>query len=285
MKHIVGFSGGIDSQACCRWVLNQYPAADVIITNSSAGQWEDPLTIEHVDWYDAYVHPVIRTEAIVADLWETPGYAEKRGFDGNAPLTYQQMCVIKGRAPSRMAQFCTKILKLKPCKRWLVSAFGVGGTYEGEDYCLYKGVRREESPSRADTPREQWDEYFDCRMIAPLVDWTKQQCFDYVQSYGERINPLYTMGFNRVGCMPCINISKEDIVNTSIRRPDAIQKVRALEGDLGRTFFSAKTVPGIDLAFIDQVIEWAHTARGGRQQLFPIFHEREACESKYGLCE
>ena len=23
MKHIVGFSGGIDSQACARWVLNR----------------------------------------------------------------------------------------------------------------------------------------------------------------------------------------------------------------------------------------------------------------------
>lgn len=25
MKHIVGFSGGVDSQACARWVLNRYP--------------------------------------------------------------------------------------------------------------------------------------------------------------------------------------------------------------------------------------------------------------------
>lgn len=25
MKHIVGFSGGVDSQACARWVLNRFP--------------------------------------------------------------------------------------------------------------------------------------------------------------------------------------------------------------------------------------------------------------------
>ena len=37
MKHIVGFSGGIDSQACARWVLNRFPVEDVILLNSDAG--------------------------------------------------------------------------------------------------------------------------------------------------------------------------------------------------------------------------------------------------------
>lgn len=36
-KHIVGFSGGIDSQACARWVLNRYPKEDVILLNFDAG--------------------------------------------------------------------------------------------------------------------------------------------------------------------------------------------------------------------------------------------------------
>lgn len=36
MKHIVGFSGGIDSQALARWVLNRYDADDVILVNTDA---------------------------------------------------------------------------------------------------------------------------------------------------------------------------------------------------------------------------------------------------------
>jgi predicted SAM-dependent methyltransferase len=36
---------------------------------------------------------------------------------------------------------------------------------------------------------------------------------------------------------------------------------------------------------IDQIVEWVHTARGGRRQLLTIMHERQACESEYGLCE
>lgn len=42
MKHIVGFSGGIDSQACARWVLNRFPKEDVILLNSDAGANEHP---------------------------------------------------------------------------------------------------------------------------------------------------------------------------------------------------------------------------------------------------
>ena len=37
MKHIVGFSGGIDSQAAALWVLNRFPREDVILLNSDAG--------------------------------------------------------------------------------------------------------------------------------------------------------------------------------------------------------------------------------------------------------
>lgn len=29
-KHVVGFSGGIDSQACAGWVLERFPTEDVV---------------------------------------------------------------------------------------------------------------------------------------------------------------------------------------------------------------------------------------------------------------
>lgn len=284
MKHIVGFSGGIDSQACARWVLNRFPAEDVILTNSSAGQWEDPLTIEFVDWYSANVHPVVRVDAIVSDIWETPGHAETRGLAGAAPLTFEALCHIKGRPPSRKAQFCTEILKLKPQRRWIREQFGIGGPFEGQDYVRYKGVRRDESAPRRGQPFESWDDYFDCPLFAPIADWTKQMCFDYVAAHGEQVNPLYRLGFNRVGCAPCINSSKADIVNWAVRRPAMIDKVRGLEERTGLTFFMPVDRDG-HINGIDEVLRWAKTSRGGNQVQLPMMHEREACESKYGLCE
>lgn len=70
MKHIIGFSGGIDSQATARWALNRYPKEDVILVNTDAGGNEHPLTVAHIDWYHATVHPVVRIPALVADMWE-----------------------------------------------------------------------------------------------------------------------------------------------------------------------------------------------------------------------
>ena len=116
------------------------------------------------------------------------------------------------------------------------------------------------------------------------MDWTKQMVFDYVKAHGEQINTLYTMGFNRVGCAPCINGNKDDIANWAERFPEMIDKVREYEKRVGTTFY-APTVPGMKINWVDEVVRWAKSARGGRQDLFPVMHEREACESKYGLCE
>lgn len=284
MKHIVGFSGGVDSQACARWVLNRFPPEDVILTNSSAGGWEDPLTITFVDEYSAAVHPVVRVDALVSDIWETPGHAETRGLVGTDPLTFEGLCSIKGRPPSRKAQFCTEILKLKPQRRWIRAQFGVGGAFEGQDFCRYKGVRRDESNTRKAQPFEMWDDYFDCTLFAPIADWTKQMCFDYVRAHGEAVNPLYSLGFNRVGCAPCINSSKADILNWHARRPEMIDKVRGLEERTGRTFFMPVDRDG-QINKIDEVLRWASTSRGGDQMRLSVMNEREGCESKYGLCE
>ena len=58
MIHVVGFSGGIDSQACSRWVLNRHSAEDVILLNSDAGGNEHPITTAFVEWYSENIHPV-----------------------------------------------------------------------------------------------------------------------------------------------------------------------------------------------------------------------------------
>lgn len=282
MKHIVGFSGGIDSQAVAGLVLDKYGHDDVILTNSNAGRNEDDLTDEFVEWYSLNVHPVIRCVALISDMWITPGFAETKGLDGNAELTFTQMIKIKGRPPSRKAQFCTEILKLRPQKRWVDEQFEAGGQYDGEDYVRYTGLRRDESEARKNTPDYEFDKYFDCEVFHPIASWTKQSCFDFVRARGEQINPLYLMGFNRVGCAPCINSSKADILNWLERRPEMIEKVRRMEAETGRTYF-APSVPGVHTNSIDQIIAWAKTSRGGRQFTLPVEHAN--CESKYGLCE
>jgi 3'-phosphoadenosine 5'-phosphosulfate sulfotransferase (PAPS reductase)/FAD synthetase len=284
VKHILGFSGGIDSQAAARYLLNRYPKEDVVLTNSNAGGNEHPITVEHIEWYSANVHPIVRVNAIVSDMWSTPGAAEERGYDGNQVLTFDLMAKIKGRFPSRRMQFCTEKLKLVPQKRWITEMFGPSGPYSGEEFIRYTGVRRDESDARKNAAFREWDTWYDCELYRVIFDWTKKMCFDYVEAHGEKYNELYRLGFGRVGCAPCVNSGKDDIANWAERFPEMIDKVRAWEQRVGRTFFPP-CVPGMVMNWIDDVVRWARSARGGRQDMFPIMHEREACESKYGLCE
>lgn len=48
-KHIVGFSGGVDSQACALWVRRRFDPADVILLNSDPGGHEHPTTYGFID--------------------------------------------------------------------------------------------------------------------------------------------------------------------------------------------------------------------------------------------
>jgi 3'-phosphoadenosine 5'-phosphosulfate sulfotransferase (PAPS reductase)/FAD synthetase len=285
MYHIVGFSGGIDSQAAARWCINRYGPDDVILTNTRAGRNESPITDAFIEEYSAKVHHVYTITPLIKDLWETDGWAETRGLNGEDELTFKGLIQIKGRPPSRKAQFCTMFLKLVPQRRWLRENFGPYGQFAGEEFERYTGVRRDESESRKNQAFREWDEFFDCWLNSPITDWTKKMCFDYVSAFGETYNPLYTLGFGRVGCAPCINSGKDDILLWFQRFPEMIDKVRDYEVSTGRTFF-APCVPGMVMNNIDEVLEWAHTDRGGRQaNMFRVLNDRPTCESKYGLCE
>lgn len=75
MKHVVGFSGGIDSQACARWVLNRFPADDVILMNTDAGGNEHPMTVAFIGQYSETVHPVVVVPSLMRDLWAAASVA------------------------------------------------------------------------------------------------------------------------------------------------------------------------------------------------------------------
>jgi len=275
---IVGFSGGIDSQAAALHVRNRHPGDEIILLNSKAGKNESPITEAFINWYSENVFPVVQVMGTYADLWKTERFAETRGFNSTDELTFEGMMKVKGRAPSRKAQFCTEILKLNPLRRWVDENVS-------DDYERYTGLRRDESDARKNTPFREFDKFFDCYVNHPLADWSKKMCFEYVTARGEEYNPLYKLGFGRVGCAPCINSGKGDILLWSQRFPEEIQKIRAYERNTGRTYF-APMVPGMAINTMDDVLEWCTTARGGRQQDFiKIVEERPSCESKFGLCE
>jgi 3'-phosphoadenosine 5'-phosphosulfate sulfotransferase (PAPS reductase)/FAD synthetase len=284
LKHIVGFSGGIDSQATARWVLNRYPAEDVILLNSDAGGNEHPITTEFIERYSKNVHPVVVVTPLIKDLGSRclagEGLERRQRYAEDDALTFDRLAEIKGRFPSSKMQFCTEHLKLKPQHRWIKEHV----IDKGFTLSRYAGIRRQESKRRSNKQAVEWDDFYGRPLYHPIVDWTKQMCFDYCRHHGEDVNPLYAMGFKRVGCAPCVNSNKADILEWATRFPQMIDKVRGWEQRTGKTFF-APCVPGLEMNFVDQVVDWSKTSRGGKQYSLLVLQEPAACDSDYGLCE
>lgn len=65
------------------------------------------------------------------------------------------------------------------------------------------GLRRDESPSRADTPVVSWDEQRQKIKIAPIARWSQADVERYVAHHGVLTNPLLSDGYPSVGCAPC----------------------------------------------------------------------------------
>ena len=70
------------------------------------------------------------------------------------------------------------------------------------------GVRRLESPSRADTPVVAFDPARGKVKIAPLAVWTDDDVDAYITAHGVLLNPLLSDGYPSIGCAPCTRAVK-----------------------------------------------------------------------------
>jgi len=65
------------------------------------------------------------------------------------------------------------------------------------------GVRRDQSPTRANTPIVQWDKKFGLVKISPLARWTKSDVWRRILDEQVPYNPLHDDGYPSIGCWPC----------------------------------------------------------------------------------
>lgn len=65
------------------------------------------------------------------------------------------------------------------------------------------GLRRAESPTRANTPVVAFDERKGKVKIAPLARWTDEQVVGYIAEHGVLLNPLLSDEYPSIGCAPC----------------------------------------------------------------------------------
>ncbi len=208
---------------------------------------------------------------------------------------FLDLCMLKGRFPSRTAQFCTEHLKLEP-----INAVVHPLLEAGNHVVSWLGEMAEESDRRAQKQlieRIRWPSLGGSLILyRPIHKWTKTDNFALAKRHGILPNKLYQMGMGRVGCF-CVNQGKDEIRQWDKRAPEVIDRIRSWEQIVAMvsrgqaaTFFAPMlgSVPN----GIDEVVSWAKTTRGGKQfDIFQALAKADAeqvglmCESAFGLCE
>lgn len=65
------------------------------------------------------------------------------------------------------------------------------------------GIRRDQAPTRANSPVVGWDSKFQLVKINPLVRWTNRDVWDYIHKNDVPYNLLHDQNFPSIGCEPC----------------------------------------------------------------------------------
>lgn len=315
----VSVSGGKDSTATLLLAIERVQKNCIFPVFADTGN-EHPVTYQYVRdlsrWTGLDVKWVRadfsewwwRRRDYVRDVWPLPNPKKQTFPEGVPPDVvsrvlevfnkgptgnpYLDLCIIKGRFPSRKAQFCTDELKKQPINKYINDLVH---QRHPEPVESWQGVRADESDSRAKLPEcegfEQSGELF--TIYRPILRWTVEDVFAQHRKHGVEPNPLYKMGMDRVGCMPCINVSKGELLEISKRFPEHIDRIEEWEGVVSdaskrglSTFIPSPQNRGDGLVHgIRDRVDWARTSRGGRN--FDLFADlpSETCSSRYGLCE
>ncbi|WP_329193249.1 phosphoadenylyl-sulfate reductase [Streptomyces sp. NBC_01435] len=92
----------------------------------------------------------------------------------------------------RDPDLCCKLRKVQPLQEGL-TGYTAWAT----------GLRRDESPTRANTPVVGWDAKRQKVKVSPIARWTQDDVDTYVAEHGVLTNPLLMDGYASVGCAPC----------------------------------------------------------------------------------
>jgi phosphoadenosine phosphosulfate reductase len=87
---------------------------------------------------------------------------------------------------------CCGMRKVEPLERAL-----------GQVDAWITGLRRDQSPGRAGTPKLGWDERNGKWKAAPLADWSEKDVWRYIGEHDVPYNPLHDQGYASIGCTHC----------------------------------------------------------------------------------
>ena len=87
---------------------------------------------------------------------------------------------------------CCFLRKVKPLRDYL-----------SDKKAWVTAIRRDQSPSRADTQYAEWNQANEVVKINPLAAWSTEQVWDYIDRHELPYNELHDEGYPSIGCIPC----------------------------------------------------------------------------------
>lgn len=198
--NLIGLSSGKDSTVLAGWAIHEsgYPIESLIFCFCDTENEYDEV-YQQIKDLNAYVvrhgcRPIVYLRATgdwVDKFWMFP--------------LFLALCIWKGRFPSAKARYCTQFLKIKPTEKFIK-----GLVSEGHEVVSHSGVRASESIERS--TMEEWaTDMFGCRTRRPILTWSLSDVWQAHKRFKLPINPLYFLGWKRVGCRLCIMSNKPDV--------------------------------------------------------------------------
>lgn len=194
---MIAYSGGKDSDCILQLALMAGIPIEIVNSHTTA---DAPETVKYIRkrFYD------LELKGYTVKI-EKPFYKGKR-------TSMWDLIPKKKMPPTRMVRYCCSILK----------------ETSGQNRHIATGVRWEESTKRKTTrgiyetiarnkdkriilnnDNDDKRKLFEvCQMQGktvtnPIIDWSNTEVIDFNKEYVKTCNPLYCMGFQRVGCIGC----------------------------------------------------------------------------------
>lgn len=148
---------------------------------------------------------------------------------------------------SLRTRWCSAYLKIDVCKTSIVNQ----SRFQGRRTLVLSGERGEESAQRAryaiwepDTS-DLRNSHKRARLVdrhRPLRDWPEEKIWQILEKYRIRVHPCYYMGWSRCSCLFCIFGNADQFASAASIDPVRIQRLIALEQQLGCTIKRNKTL-------------------------------------------
>jgi len=195
-------SGGKDS-SICRELARRSGVPHEIIHNLTTA--DAPQTVY-------YIRDCFRRaeEAGIPCSVSRPYYKGRR-------VTMWSLIPLKKIPPTRIARYCCEVLKESSGQgRFVVTGVRWAESYKRKGRGIYESFSTtKENKVILNNDNDDRRRLFEaCRIKSkhicnPIIDWSDREVWEYIRAENIPINPLYDMGYFRVGCIGCPMAGKQ----------------------------------------------------------------------------